>query len=69
MQPLNRAERSNAFFRFLLLFLITVAMVVAVVFFSTQVPWKENDKLRQTISRLKDEKTGSETFNTTSTLR
>ena len=65
MKPLNRAERTNAFLRFLLLFTITVALIVAVVLFSIEVPWKENDRLRQRVARMQKETDASETFNTT----
>lgn len=65
MKPLNRVERTNAFLRFLLLFLITVALIIAVVFFSIQVPWKENDGLRQRMARMQKEADASEAFNTT----
>src|SRR5438067_10648036 len=47
MKPINRAERKKAFWNFLLFFLITVAVIVAAVLFSVQVPFKENDRLRK----------------------
>jgi hypothetical protein len=62
MKPLNSAERTNAFLRFLLLFLITVGLIVTVVFFSVQVPWKENDQMRKQVLLLQDEKRLSESF-------
>lgn len=65
MKPLNRVERTHAFLRFLLLFLITVALIVAVVFFSIQVPWKENDQLRQRMAKMQKVADASEAFNTT----
>lgn len=65
MKPLNRIERTHAFLRFLLLFLITVGVIVAVVFFSIEVPWKENDQLRQRMTRIKEEADAAEAFNTT----
>ena len=62
MKPLNSAERTNAFLRFLLLFLITVALIVSVVFFSVQVPVKENEQLRKQVISLQSDKQLSEAF-------
>ncbi|GAA4737537.1 type VI secretion system TssO [Flavisolibacter ginsenosidimutans] len=62
MKPLNSAERTNAFLRFLLLFLITVALIVTVIFFSIEVPRKENDQLRQKVLAMQKEKETSESF-------
>jgi len=45
MMPLNKAERRKAFVSFLILFIITVGLIVGLVFFSVQVPFKENDQL------------------------
>lgn len=64
MKPLNQAERTNAFLRFLLLFIITVALILTVVFFSVKVPFKENEQLRQDMARIKSERQLSESFNT-----
>ncbi len=46
MQPLNKAERSKAFLNFILLFLLCIAIIVTTVFFSVQVPFRQNDQLR-----------------------
>lgn len=62
MKPLNRTERTHAFLRFLLLFLITVAVIVGVIFFSVEVPWKENDRLREQVRLLQNEKKFAESF-------
>lgn len=62
MKPLNRIERTNAFLRFLLLFIITVGLIVSVVLFSIQVPWKENDRLRRQMLTLQSDKELSESF-------
>ncbi|HEX5150739.1 MAG TPA: type VI secretion system TssO [Parafilimonas sp.] len=50
MKPLNQAARKNAFFRFLLFFIITVGVIVATVFFSIQVPFEENKKMKKDIA-------------------
>jgi hypothetical protein len=63
MKPLNSAERTNAFLRFLLLFIITVALIITVAYFSIQVPFKENERLRQDIGRIKSERQLAESFN------
>lgn len=47
MRPINEAERKRAFLNFLLLFVVTVAVILIAVFFSVQVPFKENDRLRK----------------------
>jgi hypothetical protein len=62
MKPLNSAERTNAFLRFLLLFLITVALMITVIFFSIQLPWVENNQLRDQVVKLQREKESSEAF-------
>lgn len=62
MKPLNSAERTTAFFRFLLLFLVTAALLVAVVFCSLQVRSAENDRLRQAVWSLQSEKELSDSF-------
>ena len=62
MKPLNSAERTNAFLRFVLLFLITVALIVTVVFSSIKLPWKENVRLHDQVVRLQKERDSSEAF-------
>lgn len=63
MKPLNREERNRAFLRFLLLFIITIGLVVAVIFFSIEVPDKESEGLRQRIKNLQDEKELADSLN------
>lgn len=62
MQPLNRAERTAAFWRFLLLFVITIAVVVMATFFSFQVPLRENKALREKMAEIENERTLSDRF-------
>ncbi len=63
MQPLNRAERNSAFLGFLLLFLITIAVIVAALVFSIQVPCRESEQLRGKIFIMQKEKELSDSFN------
>jgi hypothetical protein len=62
MKPLNRAERSNAFLGFLLLFLITIGIVITVVFFSIKVPFSENERLRSQVLIMQHEEDLSDSF-------
>ena len=63
MKPLNRLERNNAFLGFLLLFLITIAVIMAVIFNSIEVPYRESDQLRKKIFTMQSEKELSDSFN------
>lgn len=63
MQPLNRIERNNSFLGFLLLFLITIAVIIAVIFNSIEVPFKESEQLRRKITDMQTEKELSDSFN------
>jgi hypothetical protein len=62
MEPLNRAERSNAFLNFLLLFFITIGVLLTTVFFSIEVPCKNNELLQKKAEDLKYEKNRSDAF-------
>jgi uncharacterized membrane protein len=62
MPPLNRAERNNAFWGFLLLFLITIGIIITVVFFSIKVPFKENELLRSQVLIMQREEDLSDSF-------
>ena len=62
MIPLNRAERNNAFLGFLLLFLITIGIVIMVFFFSIEVPFTENNRLRSRVAVMQREQNLSDTF-------
>lgn len=63
MKPLNKVERYNAFLGFLLLFLITIAVVMTVIFCSMEVPFKESNQLRKKVSEMQTEKELSDSFN------
>jgi hypothetical protein len=45
MEPLNKADRKKTFTNFFLLFLLCVAIITTTIFFSLQVPFKQNDRL------------------------
>lgn len=45
MQPLNKNERRKAFWNFLLLFLVSITLITTTIFFSINVPFKQNDRL------------------------
>lgn len=46
MKPLNVSERNKAFRNFLIFFIITIAIIIAAVFFSVQVDAEENRQLK-----------------------
>jgi hypothetical protein len=62
MQPLNQAERRKAFINFILFFIITIAVVVTTVFFSVQVPFKQNALLREEIALVERERSFADAF-------
>ncbi|GEQ86175.1 hypothetical protein ULMS_16830 [Patiriisocius marinistellae] len=55
MKPKNSKDRRSAFLKFLALFVVTVGMVVAAVYFNFRVPTKENDLLRAESKFLNEE--------------
>jgi hypothetical protein len=62
MEPLNQPERRKAFTNFLIFFIVTVLIIVAAVFFSIQVPFRQNDQLRDQMNVVEKERDFSETF-------
>ena len=62
MQPVNQAERRRAFTNFLLFFIATIILILATVFFSVQVPFKQNNKLQAQVSAIESEKSLAERF-------
>lgn len=53
MKSINQAERRSAFLKFLLFFIITIGVIIITVFFSIQVPFAENKKMKQEITSYK----------------
>jgi len=49
MKAVNSKERSRAFQRFLLFFLLTLGVIVATIFVGIKIPYAENKKLREQI--------------------
>lgn len=47
MEPLNKEERTKAFLLFIVIFIVTVGIVISAVFFSIEVPRKENSSLKE----------------------
>ncbi|HYH14967.1 MAG TPA: type VI secretion system TssO [Flavisolibacter sp.] len=62
MHPINKAERRNAFVNFLLLFIVTVALITTIIFFSMEVPLAENKRLREEISQMEKEREMAKAF-------
>lgn len=62
MEPKNAAERKKAFTNFLLLFCLCILLVMITGFFSVQVPFSENEKLKTKMAQLDREKEFSEKF-------
>lgn len=62
MQPTNTTERRKAFINFLLLFLVCILIIVTTVFFSIQVPFKQNEQLRTDMSMVVKEREFSNHF-------
>ncbi|RAV29770.1 type VI secretion system TssO [Sinomicrobium soli] len=62
MEILNKRERISAFLLFLLMLVITVGVLIFAVFFNYQLPWKENEALKQENDRIMNEYYYQDTF-------
>ena len=62
MKPKNSKERRNSFLKFLLLFIVTVGFIVVTIFFTFQIPKKENSILKEEIKAVKKERLFQEDF-------
>jgi Type VI secretion system, TssO len=62
MKSVNQAERRKAFSNFLLMFIITIALVVTAVFFGTRVPFAENEKMKEQINAYQNDRLFAEKF-------
>ncbi|HUN03474.1 MAG TPA: type VI secretion system TssO, partial [Niabella sp.] len=62
MRPNNIQERNKSFQRFLLFFILTVAIIMVTVFFGIRVPYAENEKLREQIAQMDKENQFRENF-------
>lgn len=56
MIPQNSPERKKAFSRFLVLYIITTAIIVAAVYFGIQVPFQQNKKLQEQLANIEKER-------------
>jgi hypothetical protein len=56
MQPQNTAERKKAFSRFLILYIITTAIIIGAVYFGIQVPFQQNKKLQEQLAGIEKER-------------
>lgn len=62
MKPLNVSERNKAFRNFLIFFIITIAIIIAAVFFSVQVDAEENRQLKEKIAVAEKQRDFTEHF-------
>jgi hypothetical protein len=59
---LNRQERNYAFWKFLFFFLLSTTMIVSAVYFDVRIPSKDNEVLREQVSRYKTQASAQEKF-------
>jgi hypothetical protein len=64
-KPINLQEHNSAFFKFLVLFFVTVAMVSGAIYFDFQVPKKELSILRERSDLLRNQNLAQENFKRT----
>lgn len=59
MDPLNKKERTEAFIKMLLLFLLTVVIVAIPLFYAFQMPGKEQAITEKDVKQMKDQMEGT----------
>ena len=52
-KPLNTSERSSAFWKFFLFFILSVIMVTSAVYFNFRLPHKENELLKEKAEKMR----------------
>jgi len=62
MQPANRNERKKAFLNFLGLLLVCLLLIITTVYFSVQIPFRQNDILINTNTREMEAKKREHAF-------
>ncbi len=62
METLNKEERNSAFWKFLIMFSVTVIILCTALFFNFRVPAKENLVLKEQNKRLSEEFEFQKTF-------
>jgi Type VI secretion system, TssO len=60
--PVNTAERSSAFWKFIFFFLMSVLMVTTAVYFDFKMPFKENDILKEKVEKIRIQSMAEEKF-------
>ncbi len=55
MKPINAQERKKTFQRFLLFFILTIAIIMTTIFVSIRIPYKENAKLQEQLAIVEKE--------------
>ncbi len=61
-KPLNAKERNNAFLKFLLFLIITVAMICGAVYYNFDIPHKENRLLKEKVEQNRIQMMAQEKF-------
>ena len=56
MKSLNATARKKAFSRFLILYLITTALIIGGIYFGIQVPFQQNNKLQEQLANIQKER-------------
>ena len=59
---LNHKERNRAFLKFLFFFIISVWLIVGAIYFDMRIPYKENDVLREQVTRYRNQSIAQEKF-------
>lgn len=59
---INAKERKQAFWKFLLFFLLSVAIILIAVYFDTLVPTKENRMMREQLAKFKIQEAAQDRF-------
>lgn len=67
MKPVNAQERKKTYRRFLLFFILTMAVMFTAMFFGIRVPYKENSKLQEQLTMAENENKFRENFARTMT--
>lgn len=64
-KPINTSERNSAFLKFLLFFLLSVAMVTAAIYFDFRMPFVENKILKEKSEYIKQQNLQQENITNT----
>ncbi|MBS1755215.1 MAG: hypothetical protein KF825_08135 [Ferruginibacter sp.] len=64
MDPINKTDRRKAFTNFFFLFIVCILIITTTIFFSLQVPFKQNDRLLKEMRSYVKEREFSNDFMT-----